>query len=122
MNCISVAWNHIVYFWRPRPPLRFLILLILSGAFAQNASQPANSPFSAHATHVLGFEGAKSNAGGTLSIQDNSLQFQQNGKAAVQLQIASVQDVFLGERSKQVGGLPMTLGKAAAPYRRRPSR
>jgi hypothetical protein len=35
---------------------------------------------------------------------------------AVQLQIASVQGICLGQQSKQVGGLPMTLGKAAAPY------
>ena len=30
--------------------------------------------------------------------------------------MAAVQDVFLGEQSKQVGGVPMTLGKAAAPF------
>jgi hypothetical protein len=30
--------------------------------------------------------------------------------------IASVQEVFLGDESKQVGGLPMTLGKAAVPF------
>jgi len=85
-------------------------------AFAQNASQSFNPPLSVQAAHVLGFESAKSNASGTLSIQDNSLQFQQEGKPAVRVQIASVQDLCLGEQSKQVGGLPMTLGKAAAPY------
>ena len=30
--------------------------------------------------------------------------------------MASVQALFLGDESKQVGGLPMKLGKAAAPY------
>jgi len=51
-----------------------------------------------------------------LSVQDDSLQFQQNGKPAAQVKIGSVRDVFLGGESKQVGGLPMTLGKAAAPF------
>src|SRR5208282_4598782 len=34
----------------------------------------------------------------------------------VEVSIASVQDVFADDQSKQVGGLPMTLGKAATPY------
>jgi hypothetical protein len=51
-----------------------------------------------------------------LSVQDDSLQFQQNGKPGAQVKIASVRDVFLGGESKQVGGLPMTLGKAAVPF------
>jgi hypothetical protein len=51
-----------------------------------------------------------------LSVQDDSLQFQQNGKPGAQVKIGSVRDVLLGAESKQVGGLPMTLGKAAAPY------
>jgi hypothetical protein len=44
------------------------------------------------------------------------LQFQKNGKPAVEVSIASVQDVFAGDQSRQVGGLPMTLGKAATPF------
>lgn len=98
----------------------FLILLIWcsAGALAQNASQPTNSTatFSIRGTHLLGFEGASNNANGTLSFQGDALQFQKGDKPAVQVKIASVHDVFLGEQSKQVGGLPMTLGKAAAPY------
>jgi hypothetical protein len=88
------------------------------GVRAQNASQPSNvtAPFSARVTHLLGFEGAANNAGGTLSIQGSALQFQKSGKPAVEVSIASVQDVFLGEQSKQVGGLPMTLSTAATPY------
>jgi hypothetical protein len=64
----------------------------------------------------VGFENAKSNCSGTLSIQDDSLQFQQTGKSGAQIKIGSVRDVFLGEESRQVGGLPLTLGEAAAPY------
>ena len=118
MNCTTVTWNHIVNFWRHRPILGFMILPILccAAALAQDAVQPTSLPLSVRATHILGFEGVKNNASGDLSIQDNSLQFKKEGLAAVRVQIASLQDVCLGEQSKQVGGLPMTLGKAAAPY------
>jgi hypothetical protein len=51
-----------------------------------------------------------------LSVQGDSLQFQQNGKPGAKVKIALVRDVFLGAESKQVGGLPMTLGKTAAPF------
>src|SRR6266550_485180 len=67
-------------------------------------------------THVLGLEGASSNAKGNLTIQDKAMQFQKGGGAATQVSIDSIQDVFLGEQSKQFGGLPMTLGKAATPF------
>jgi hypothetical protein len=122
MNSKVVSWEY---------PLdaRFLIshrllacvILIIWGSVAtvaQNTGPQTNptAPFSARVTHLLGFEGAGNNSNGTLSIQDSALQFQKNGKSAVQVQIASVQDVFLGEDNKQLGGLPMTLGKAAAPY------
>jgi len=64
----------------------------------------------------MGFADAKKNSTGTLSVQDDSLQFQQNGKPGAKVKIAFVRDVFLGAESKQVGGLPMTLGKTAAPF------
>jgi hypothetical protein len=97
----------------------FLVALICWGlpAAAQNAPQQnASKPFSTPATHLVGFENAKSNHSGTLSIQDDSLQFQQTGKSGAQIQIGSVRDIFLGEESRPVGGLPLTLGEAAAPY------
>jgi hypothetical protein len=75
-----------------------------------------SAPFSTRATHLLGFANARTNSSGILSVQDDSLQFQQNGKPGAQVKIASVRDVFLGGESKQVGGLPMTLGKAAVPF------
>jgi len=87
-------------------------------ALAQNTAPTleANAPFSIQATHVLGLPNTKSNCNGTLSTHDNLLQFQQSGQPVAQIDIASVRDVFLGEESKQVGGLPMKIGKAAAPY------
>lgn len=120
MNCTAATWKNTTgpYFRKPRLALGFPILLIWCSAVAlgQNSGQLTDSPFSVRATHLLGFEGTKSNAQGTLSIQDNSLQFQKDGRPAVQVKIAFVQDVFLGGQSKQVGGVPMTLGKAAVPF------
>lgn len=102
-----------------RMTLRLLALLLWCSipALAQAGdSGNSSAPFSIRATHLLGFEGAKSNANGTLSIQQSTVQFQKSGQAAVQIEIASVQSASLGEQSKQVGGLPMTLGKTAAPF------
>jgi hypothetical protein len=61
-------------------------------------------------------ENTKSNCNGTLSIQGDTLQFQQGGKPGAEVKITSIQAVFLGGESKQVGGVPMKLGKAAAPF------
>ena len=44
------------------------------------------------------------------------LRFEQDAKPAAEVKIASVQGVFLGSESKQVGGTPMKIGKAAAPF------
>jgi len=107
-----------------RPQLRavsrFLAVLICCGlaAPAQQITQRGNTSasFSTRATHLLGFANARNNSTGTLSVQGDSLQFQQNGKPGDKVKIALVRDVFLGAESKQVGGLPMTLGKTAAPF------
>ena len=102
-----------------RAGMRLLLALICCGmtAAAQNTTQQeASESFSIRATHLMGFESAKSNCTGTLSIQDDFLQFQQTGKTSVHINIGSVRDVFLGEESRQVGGLPLTIGEAAVPY------
>jgi hypothetical protein len=103
-----------------RVALRLFAALILCSvtASAQSTTRRAdgNAALSIRATHLLGFEDAKNNSNGTLSVQDGSLQFQRNGEPGAQVKVGSVRDVILGEESRQVGGLPMTLGKAAIPY------
>jgi len=96
----------------------FLILLVgaSAAAFAEDGSAAAKSQVSIRATHLLGFEGVKDNSTGTLTIAGDELRFQKNGKPASQVKIESIQDVSLGDQSKQVGGLPMTVGKAAVPF------
>ncbi len=100
--------------------IRVLALLFCSslGALAQSTAPPVNpsAPSSIRATHLLGLENTKNNCNGTLSIQGDALQFQQGGKPGAEVKTTSIQAVFLGGESKQVGGLPMKLGKAAAPY------
>ena len=95
-------------------------LLLCSGiaALAQSTASAlkANPSLSIRATHLVGLPNTKSNCKGTLSTQDNVLRFEQSGKPVGQIDIASVRHVFLGEEGVQVGGLPMKIGKAAAPY------
>ncbi len=94
-----------------------LLLCCNLGAFAQSTAPPVkNAPFSVQVTHLLGLTNTKHNCNGTLSIQGDVLQFEQKDKPAAQVSTASIRDLFLGEESKQVGGLPMKVGKAAAPY------
>jgi hypothetical protein len=72
-----------------------------------------------NATHVLGLENVKRGAKGRLAIVDNALRFEvATGTADVS--ITSIQDVFTGQDSKQMGGKPGTkqvtsAGLAATP-------
>ena len=68
------------------------------------------------ATHILGFEGVSNNAGGNISIQENAFQFRKGEGMPAQVSVSSIVDVSLGEQDKQVGGVPMALGRAAAPF------
>jgi hypothetical protein len=122
MNQTAVLWYRTsdAHFLKPRSTAAFLLLLISCGvaALAQNVGQGTNSPapLNIRTTHLLGFEDVSNNANGTLSFKGDALQFQKGDRPAVQVKISSVQDVFLGDQSKEVGGLPMTLGKAAVPF------
>jgi hypothetical protein len=95
-----------------------LILLAWIAGTANGQSQVETSAASSsiHVKHVLGFEGVRRNASGDLSIQDDDLGFQQNGKPAAQVNITSIHNISLGEEDNQVGGVPMMLGKTAVPF------
>ncbi len=95
-----------------------LLLSLCEGAICQIQSE-AQSPVPGaanHVTHVLGFEGARHNATGDLKIQGDAVQFQRDGSPTAQVNISSIQDIFVEDEDKQVGGTAMTLGKTAAPY------
>ena len=67
-------------------------------------------------THILGFEGVSSNAQGDLSIQGDELRFLRKQGPPAQVAIGSIQGVTIGLEDKQVGGVPLTVVKTAAPY------
>jgi hypothetical protein len=95
-----------------------LLLSLSTASIGQNQSE-AQSPVSGstiHVTQVLGFEGAKHNATGDLKIQGGVMQFQHDGSTAAQVSISSIQDIFVEDGDRQVGGTAMMLGKTAAPY------
>jgi hypothetical protein len=118
MKSLSVIGNGRDGYCSGHAIIKLLALLFCFslGAFGQSTSPAENAPFSIRATHLVGFEHVKTNCNGTLSIQDNALQFQRAGEPGAQVKITSIQAVLLGGESKQVGGVPMTLVKAAAPF------
>jgi hypothetical protein len=120
MYCLFVLRNNKRVWFGGHALISLWALLLCSGigALAQSAAPTLNAsePFSVRATHLLGLENTKSNCNGTLSIQGDALQFQQNGKPGAEVKITSIQAVFLGGENKQIGGMPMKLGKAAVPY------
>ena len=93
-----------------------LLLCSSIGAWGQSAAFAASATFTIRATHLLGFPNTKTNCNGSLSIKDDTLRFEQDAKPGAEVKIASVRGVFLGSESKQVGGTPAKLGKAAAPF------
>jgi hypothetical protein len=95
------------------------LLLSVSAASIGQTQSEAQSPVQGsaiHVTHVLGFEGARHNTTGDLKIQGDAVQFQRDGRPAAQVNISSIQDIFVEDEDKQIGGTAMTLGKTAAPF------
>jgi len=83
--------------------------------------QAGASPVSAvgtalDATHVLGLENVKRGAKGSLAIASDKLRFDA-GTATAEVSIASIQDVFTDQDSRQlVRGKKGTVAKLAMPY------
>jgi hypothetical protein len=83
---------------------------------AQSEEQSPVPGSAVHVTHVLGFEGARHNVTGVLETQSDTVQFQRDGSPTALVKISSIQDIFVEDEDKQVGGTAMTLGKTAAPF------
>jgi hypothetical protein len=94
---------------------RGAVALILSVAISSSFALANDEP-PMKVTHILGLDGVSNNAGGNLSIQEGSLQFRKSDGPAAQISIPSITNVSLGQQDKQTGGVPMTVGKVAAPF------
>lgn len=118
MSRLFVLKNHKTSRFGEYAVLSLSALLLCSsiGAWAQSAAPSERASFTVRATHLLGFPNTKNNGNGTLSVNENALRFEQDAKPGAQVKISSVQGVFLGSESKQVGGTAAKLGKAAAPF------
>jgi hypothetical protein len=100
-----------------KAPLALAVLTATGiSIFAQTQDAAAKPAPGENATLILGLKGISHNANGKLSVADNALQFQKTGGAKAQVELSSIQDAFLGSESKQVGGVPLTLGRAAVPF------
>ena len=93
-----------------------LLFCVSMATSAQNSAAPASAPVSVKATHLLGFENTKHNGNGNLSVKDGQLLFEEEGKPTAEIKVGSIQSIALNEEEKQVGGVPMSLGKAATPF------
>jgi len=93
-----------------------LLLCFSRATIGETPSEAQGSAAVIYVTHLLGFEDVRPNANGRLRIQDNMVQFERNGSLSAQVSISSIQDISLGTEDKQIGGVPMTLGKAAVPF------
>jgi hypothetical protein len=96
-----------------------LVICCRTVLMAQNqgaADSPNTAAATLRVTHMLGFERISSNATGDLSIQGEALRFQETQGSQAQIAIGSIQNLTVGEQDKQVGGVPMTLARSAAPY------
>jgi len=94
-----------------------LLLCFSRATIGQTSGEAQDSAAGAvHVTHLLGFEEVRPNAKGQLRIQGDMVQFERKGSPPAQVSIRSIQDISLGTEDKQIGGVPMTLGKAAVPF------
>lgn len=101
-----------------RRDFTILAVVLLASVWQVRAQQRRPSQDSAiPAKHLIGFAGARNGANGALYIEADVVQFEQSGAVApVAVNIPSIRDVVLGQQSGQVGGVPLTLAKAAVPF------
>ena len=74
--------------------IRWILLLSACAVMAQETAPPTFHV-------VLGLEGAKNGAHGTLAVADGALVFTPSAGAAVKIPVASIQDISLGADSKR---------------------
>ena len=99
--------------------MRLVAVSLLALAAAAAQSPPAATTPAASAAplpkvrHIIGLDGVKGNASGVLSVREGMLRFQAN-KAASDVPISSIDDVFIGTETTQGGGKTGRVIKTAA--------
>jgi len=92
------------------------LLLATSPIHAQAVADPSPSASPMASTVIMGLEGVKNNSHGKLAVTAEGLQFTPDNGSPTEVGVASVRDVSVGLEDRQVGGIPMMMGKAAIPY------
>jgi hypothetical protein len=103
--------------------LRILQCLVAASCFtgsliAQDFDHVRTAPLGPilRARAVLGLQGIANNSMGELSIQDDVFVYSRREGPTVRMPLSAIQGAFLSQEDKQVGGMPMAMGRAAAPY------
>jgi len=114
--CISLLWYRRAALGTLGPAL-LLACLFCARSYAHAAGTPETSTGTSgvSATQVLGLEGVKPNVKGILTAQPNGLEFIAGGAHGT-VALASIQDIFTGEESRQVGGKAFAVVKMGVPY------
>jgi hypothetical protein len=100
---------------RTKLVLPFLCCTLSAFSQERGTNAVASAP-PVRARAVLGLEGNSKNALGTLAIENDALVCRIKQGGITKIPIASIQDVNLSQQDKQIGGIALTLGKAAVPY------
>jgi len=102
---------------------RILRCLVPASCFAasliaQNFDQvrTASSRPVLRARAVLGFERVANSSIGELSIQDDVFVYSRREGPIIRMLLSAIQEAFLSQEDKQVGGMPMAVVRAATPY------
>jgi hypothetical protein len=91
-------------------------MLISSVALVGQAPSGAQEGSTVHVRHLLGLGDVRNNTSGQLRIQGEMVEFQRDGSTAAQVRISAIQNIAVGTEDRQIGGVPVTLGKAAVPF------
>ncbi len=95
--------------------LLFLSITLCVEAFGDDAAaKQQKCTFQVKA--VLGFSNSNAGGAGSLTVEHDLLRFENKKQQVTLVSLASIESVVLSEQNKQVGGVPMTLGKAAVPF------
>jgi hypothetical protein len=94
--------------------LTAIALIVFAAVLSAQSPAPAANPSSIPKVRlVVGLDGVKGNASGTLAVQEGTLRFRA-GKAAGDIAVSTIDDIFIGAEVTQSGGKTGRAVKTAA--------